>query len=102
MLPSCYPIPDDGRVGRMLRALGRHHWRPAHIHFIVSAPGYRPVTTMLFVDGDPYLDSDAVFGVKESLVVPFIRHDSTEEAARFGVRAPFYTADYEFGLAPEA
>jgi hydroxyquinol 1,2-dioxygenase len=100
VLPSSYPIPDDGPVGKMLRALGRHPWRPAHIHFIVSAAGFRPVTTMLFVAGDSYLGSDAVFGVKDSLVVPFTRHDSTEEAARRGVRAPFYTVEYGFGLLP--
>lgn len=70
--PVPYPIPTDGPVGRILRRMGRHPYRPAHIHFIVSAPGHRAVTTHIFVDGDPYLDSDAVFGVKESLVVPFV------------------------------
>jgi catechol 1,2-dioxygenase len=63
--PASYPIPSDGTVGTMLTALGRHPMRPAHVHFIVSAPGYQSVTTHVFVDGDPYLDSDAVFGVKE-------------------------------------
>ena len=66
--PRHYPIPDDGPVGELLAATGRHAYRPAHLHFIVSAPGYRPVTTHVFVAGSPYLDSDAVFGVKESLV----------------------------------
>ena len=98
--PSYYPIPSDGPVGQMLIALGRHPYRPAHIHFIVSAGGYKPVTTELFVAGDPYLDSDAVFGVRESLIVPFVRHDSEEEAHGLGVNAPFYTVDYDFVLEP--
>ena len=68
VVPRHYPIPDDGPVGELLAATGRHPYRPAHLHFIVSAPGYRPVTTHVFVAGSPYLDSDAVFGVKESLV----------------------------------
>ncbi len=96
--PASYPIPDDGPVGELLRALGRHPYRPAHIHFIVTAEGYAPLTTHLFVAGDPYLDSDAVFGTKDALVVEFVRSDSAEEAARYGVRAPFYTVQYDFVL----
>ena len=96
--PTSYSVPDDGPVGKLLRALGRHPYRPAHIHFIVSAPGFQPVTTHLFVAGDPYLDSDVVFGVKNSLVVEFIRHDSREEAATRNIAAPFYTIEYDFGL----
>jgi len=98
--PSFYPIPYDGPVGQMLIALGRHPYRPAHIHFIVSAPGYKSVTTELFAEGDPYLDSDAVFGVRGSLVVPFVRHESTVEAAQLNVPSPFYTIDYDFVLEP--
>jgi len=97
--PSLYPIPEDGPVGQLLVATARHPYRPAHIHFIVSADAYQSVTTELFVDGDPYLDSDAVFGVRESLVVPFVRHDSPEEAAQLSVSSPFYTVDYDFVLA---
>ncbi|HXV41874.1 MAG TPA: intradiol ring-cleavage dioxygenase [Anaerolineae bacterium] len=98
--PSYYPIPMDGPVGQMLKAAGRHPYRPAHIHFIVSADGYEAITTEIFVEGDPYLDSDAVFGVRNSLVVDFVRHDSAEEAARYGVKTPFYTAEYDFVLQP--
>lgn len=98
--PSFYPIPHDGPVGQMLIAMGRHPYRPAHIHFIISAEGYQPVTTELFVSGDPYLDSDAVFGVRESLIVRFVRNDSQEEAERFDVSAPFYIVDYNFVLEP--
>ena len=98
--PVSYPIPDDGPVGQLLRSLGRHPYRPAHIHLLVSAAGFTPVTTHLFVQGDPYLDSDAVFGTKDSLVVEFVRHDSPEEAARYQVAAPFYTVEYDFILKP--
>jgi hydroxyquinol 1,2-dioxygenase len=68
IVPSFYPIPDDGPVGRMLKAQARHPYRPAHVHFIISAPGSETLVTHVFVAGDPYLDSDVVFGVKESLV----------------------------------
>ncbi len=66
--PVAYPIPDDGPVGHMLTALARHPNRPAHMHFIVSAPGYERIITHTFVDGDAWLTSDAVFGVKASLI----------------------------------
>lgn len=98
--PAFYPIPDDGPVGQMLKAMGRHPYRPAHVHFIVSADGYQPVTTELFVDEDPYLDSDAVFGVRESLVVPFVRNDSQEGARGLNVTIPFYAVDFNFVLEP--
>ena len=64
VLPEAYPIPHDGPVGDLLKGAGRHPMRPAHIHFQISAPGYKTCTTHVFVDGDEYLDSDAVFGVK--------------------------------------
>jgi hydroxyquinol 1,2-dioxygenase len=70
--PAPYPIPDDGPVGEVLAAAGRGPMRPAHIHFMVSAPGHRTLTTHIFVDGGEYLHDDAVFGVKDSLVKPFI------------------------------
>ena len=74
--PASYPIPTDGPVGKMMSALGWHPNRPAHMHFIVSANGYKPVTTQLFIEGDPYLDSDAVFAVKNSLVANFINPEA--------------------------
>jgi hydroxyquinol 1,2-dioxygenase len=98
--PVAYPIPDDGPVGKMLRATGRHPYRPAHIHTLVSADGYQSLTTHLFVKDSEYLDSDAVFGTKDSLIVAFVRHDSSEEAAQYDVCAPFYVAEYEFRLKP--
>jgi catechol 1,2-dioxygenase len=96
--PSSYPIPTDGPVGKLLLALGRHPMRPAHIHFIIGAPGFEPVTTHMFVAGDEYLDSDAVFGVKDSLVVPFLPHDDAVSGEKLGVRNPYYTAEHDFTL----
>src|SRR5271157_145314 len=99
--PVNYPIPSDGPVGRMLRATGRHPWRPAHIHFVVSAEGYEPVTTHIFDRTDEYLGSDAVFAVKDSLICDFVRHESaTGDAARLGICPPFLTADFDFHLKP--
>jgi hydroxyquinol 1,2-dioxygenase len=99
--PSFYPIPDDGPVGKMLRAAGRHPYRPAHIHFKVSADGYKALTTELYVNGDPYLDSDVVFGVRSSLIVDLMKRESAEEAARYQVTAPFYAVHYDFVLEPD-
>lgn len=71
--PVSYPIPDDGPVGKMLAAVGRHPYRPAHMHYLVTAPGFKTIVTHTFVGGDEYLESDAVFGVKKSLIAPFDR-----------------------------
>jgi len=71
ILPSAYPIPDDGPVGQMLGAAGRHPMRPPHVHVMIAAPGRRRLITQLFVEGGDYLDSDTVFGVKEPIIVPF-------------------------------
>jgi protocatechuate 3,4-dioxygenase beta subunit len=99
--PVPYQIPADGPVGQMLKATNRHPWRPAHVHFVVSAPGYQPVTTHLFDSADKWLDGDAVFGVKNSLIVDFKEHTTKDEAAlRFGAEPPFCTAEYDFVLAP--
>jgi len=69
VVPTAYPVPTDGPVGHMLVAGGRHPWRPAHLHFMIQAPEHETLITHLFIDGDPYLDSDTVFGVRRSLVV---------------------------------
>src|SRR5262249_34940936 len=71
ILPSEYPIPTDGPVGEMLTATARHPYRAPHLHFLITAPGYHPLVTQLFVAGGAYLDSDAVFGVKPALIVDF-------------------------------
>ena len=98
ILPTSYPVPTDGPVGLVLNRMGRHPMRPAHLHFMVSAPGYDTVVTHLFVKGDPYLDSDVVFGVKDSLIVDFKRSESESEAQKLGLKAPFYSASYDFVL----
>jgi protocatechuate 3,4-dioxygenase beta subunit len=96
--PAPYPVPTDGPVGELLRASGRHAMRPAHIHFMIDAPGFERLITHLFVKGDPYLDSDAVFGVKDSLVLDFELNDSKEAMNSFGFKYPFYDAEYDFIL----
>jgi catechol 1,2-dioxygenase len=100
--PKFYGVPTDGPVGDLLRQMERHPMRPAHMHAIVSAPGYRQVITHVFVEGDPYLDSDAVFAVKESLIAKYRKVDSAEEAKKLGMPAPFLRLDWDFRLAPEA
>jgi hydroxyquinol 1,2-dioxygenase len=98
--PTYYPVPTDGPVGRMLDKMGRHPYRPGHIHMIVSAPGYQSVGTHLFVKDAPYLDSDAVFAVKDSLIVAFQRHAPGRAPDGTVMDVPFYTAEYDFRLAP--
>jgi protocatechuate 3,4-dioxygenase beta subunit len=99
--PQFYGVPTDGPVGDLLRAMGRHPMRPAHMHAIVSAPGYQSVITHVFVEGDPYLDSDAVFAVRDSLVGAWRRVDAPEEARKLGMPSPFLRLDWDFRLAPE-
>jgi protocatechuate 3,4-dioxygenase beta subunit len=89
ILPVSYSIPDDGPAGQLLAAMGRHPFRPAHVHFMISAPGYRTLVTHLFFEGDEYLESDAVFGVKHSLIVRPEMNNGTS------------TVVYDFGLARE-
>jgi hydroxyquinol 1,2-dioxygenase len=98
--PVYYPVPTDGPVGDMLRKMGRHPNRPGHIHMIVSAPGYQTVATHLFVKDAPYLDSDAVFAVKDSLIVEFERHEPGRAPDDAMMDVPFYTCEYDFRLAP--
>ena len=100
VVPSHYPIPTDGPVGRLLDATRRHPYRPAHVHLIAEADGFTPVTTHLFVGDSPYLDSDAVFAVKASLVHDFAVVDDAELAARFQVTTPFRHAQVEIRLVP--
>jgi protocatechuate 3,4-dioxygenase beta subunit len=96
--PTSYPIPTDGPVGVLLRATERHPYRPAHVHAIVSAPGFRKLTTHLFDAEDTYLDSDVVFAVKSSLIRDFRRNDSLEAAEKFGVHGPFWELANDFVL----
>jgi protocatechuate 3,4-dioxygenase beta subunit len=95
IVPAHYPIPTDGPVGDLLRATARHPYRPAHIHFIVDAPGHVPLTTHVFVAESPYLDQDAVFAVKQSLIRDFERVDDAETAERLGLANPFRRAEFD-------
>ena len=97
--PTAYPVPTDGPVGRMLLASGRHPWRPAHLHFRIRAPQVETLVTHIFRSGDPYLDSDAVFGVRTSLIGDFVAHQAGIAPDGSAVTEPFYTLRHEFVLA---
>ena len=98
--PRHYPIPDDGPVGQLLTALGRHPNRPAHIHFLVRKGGYDPVTTHIFAPDCAYLDSDPVFGVKPSLIADFTRSHDPDLARSYGLACPFWVVEWNIVLAP--
>jgi len=100
IVPTAYPVPTDGPVGRMLVATGRHPWRPAHVHFLIRAAGYQPLTTHIFREPDPYLDSDVVFGVRSSLIGKFVEHAAGRAPDGSTVDGPFMTLHQEFVLAP--
>lgn len=97
--PRFYPIPFDGPVGKLLQAVDRHPNRAAHLHFIVTAPGYEQVITHIFTPDCPYLAEDAVFGVKRDLVAEFKEIDDPAMAAEFGLPNPFLLVDWDFVLA---
>lgn len=102
IIPVSYPIPTDGPVGRLLQASDRHPWRPAHLHFMVKADGYRSLVTHLFNHDDPYLESDVVFGVKDSLKVVYQPCQPNHPlAARYDIAGPFSLASYDFVLERE-
>jgi hydroxyquinol 1,2-dioxygenase len=98
--PAAYPIPHDGPVGRMLEAQGRHPWRPAHVHFMIAAPGFETLVTHVFEAGDAYLDSDSVFGVKQSLIRDWNHHPAGTAPDGTVVDRGFATLAYDFGLKP--
>jgi len=100
IVPASYPIPDDGPVGDMLKAQERHPYRPAHIHFMVGRPGRETLVTHVFLDGDKYLDSDVVFGVKDSLIRALERQEPGVTARGNPVDRPMAALRYDFVLAP--
>jgi len=99
--PRYYPIPDDGPVGKMLRAVDRHPNRAAHLHFIVQAPGYQQVITHIFTPDCPYLNGDTVFGVKRELIADFKDVDNVALAAEYDIQNPFLLVDWDFVLTPK-
>ena len=102
IVPTAYPIPTDGPVGAMLAATGRHPWRPAHLHFMIRATGWQSLTTHIFRDGDAYLDSDVVFGVRSSLIGDYVRHAPGTAPDGSVVHTAFFTLDQTFVLARDA
>lgn len=98
--PTAYPIPSDGPVGELLRLAGRGPMRPAHLHFMISAPGWRTLVTHIFAATDPYLTSDAVFAVKDALVAEYVEHQADEMAPGRAVGRPWAALSYDFVLVP--
>ncbi|MGR3714361.1 MAG: dioxygenase family protein [Shimia sp.] len=104
--PVEYTVPADGPVGDILRACGRHPWRPSHLHYIIKAPGYRTLVTEIFPEDDPYLDQDTVFGVRDDLVMTY--HEKPASAFPDGlalsgkVAEPFLHVEFDVTLAAEA
>lgn len=96
--PASYPIPHDGPVGRMLKAQGRHPYRPAHVHFMIRAAEHETLITHLFVAGDRYLDSDVVFGVKDTIIADLSEHDSGKSPDGRPIDKPYSLLSYEFRL----
>lgn len=100
--PTYYPVPGDGPVGAMLDKMGRHLNRPGHMHMMLTAPGHEKLVTHIFVKDSPYLDSDAVFGVRNSLIVEFPQHPPGKAPDGRAMNKPYYTAKYDFRLVPSA
>jgi protocatechuate 3,4-dioxygenase beta subunit len=100
MVPKPYTVPTEGPVGRYLEAIGQHPWRPAHIHFKVSAEGHEQLVTQVFFEDDPYLDNDTIGAVKAALVRSLQKHDGEAELRERGLSAPFFTCDFDIRLRP--
>lgn len=100
--PAAYPVPTDGPVGIMLNACGRHPMRPGHLHFIITAPGYDRLVTHIFTNGDEYLDSDAVFATKPSLVGEYKETNDEALAKELSIETPFEKVDFDFTLMASA
>lgn len=98
--PAYYPVPDDGPVGRMLRRMGRHPNRPGHMHTMLQAEGHEKLVTHIFVHDSPYIDSDAVFGVRESLIADFQAHPAGTAPDGRQMAQPYHSARYDFRLVP--
>ena len=99
--PRYYSVPYDGPVGDLLRNGGRHAWRPSHFHVVVTAPGHRRLVTEIFADDDPYIDGDAVFGVRDGLVAHFEPRTDAAAVAPWPVEAPYFEVNFDYRLDPE-
>ena len=100
VVPASYPIPTTGPTGSLLKALGRQPFRPAHLHLKLSHKGFEPLTTQLYFEGDPLLDSDVVSAVKASLIATLTKHDSAADLEERGLNRPYFTLVYDFTLRP--
>ena len=96
--PAGYPIPIDGPVGDLVRATGRHNYRPAHLHFMVCKPGFKTLISQVYAPDDPHIDTDVQFGVTRALIGDYVRHDAPDTA--LGLEAPWYSLDQRFVLEP--
>lgn len=100
-LPGPYEIPKAGPTGALLASMGRHAWRPAHLHMKVECQGHRTLTTQLFIKDDPWIDSDVVEGaVKQALIVDPVKHEDPKDLDQKKMREPYYTLTYDFALVP--
>jgi protocatechuate 3,4-dioxygenase beta subunit len=99
VVPMGYNVPSSGPSGELLRRLGRHTWRAAHIHFKLSAPECAPLTTQIYINGDPHLDSDTTFAVR-SAIVQLQKHEAPDELQARNQSKPFYTTEFDFVLKP--
>jgi catechol 1,2-dioxygenase len=97
--PAGYPIPIDGPVGDFVRATRRHHYRPAHLHFLVYKPGFKTLISQVYVNDDERLDSDVQFGVTRALIGNYVRHENGPAPAS-DVEPPWYSLDYTFPMEP--
>ena len=100
ILPCSYPVPTDGPVGEMIKQTNRHPMRPAHIHFLVAAKGHEPLITHVFMEGDKYLDSDVVFGVKDELIARIEKRSDATMPDGTKASAPWHLMTYEFHVKP--
>lgn len=97
VVPGDYPVPTTGPTGSMLQQLGRHGYRACHIHYIITAEGHEPFTTMMYFNHSPYVESDTIFSVKD-FRVDIVKHENADEIAAKGLDKPFYTLEYTFVL----
>ena len=97
-VPSAYEIPKAGPTGALIKALGGHPWRPAHLHVLVQHPECEDLITQVFMQGDKWIDSDVVGAVKDSLVAGMEKHEDAAEISKRGLKAPFYTLEFDFVL----
>ena len=96
--PAGYPIPIDGPVGELVRVTNRHHYRPAHLHFMIYKPGFKTMISQIYSPDDEHIDSDVQFGVTRALIGDYVRHDAP--SAGLGFAAPWYSLDQRFVLEP--